>query len=932
MSDYLDSDEVDACMRGHLADLWNNELHKVVYVQQAKNGEFEIYGNRAAAAFMGRRQLAMSKSDQLGSWIDALQSNGRLHAAVFAGQGQFNVALEQALAQGWSAQVRRVVREGDCQGSSNFGTSTEQAITERMLATAGPSEQRIAITPVLGTQMLFVQANFCYDDSAFFGNWLKSCRPEHEVFERVIPQLVAAKGLKQVLFSDAALFDRAITEPRNAPYISMFAVQADPDANARRQCAVLQQRLSSYDTAHPAVGQQTASFNWLEAALGLLGLKSAAPPTATETQSQRCMLRIYLELEQAEALADIQSLSDEAHAMPVTRVTDQRLATAVQLLAKAKLGKLSRDDVTERLWSVCDELDFWWEAILSAGTRQWLRSGSPADWVTLIGERGQKVLQALARNDSEDFSAIRTAFAQAFGSQRLQAVFPFADHESELMVGERYRELRDKLDKALLHPPRAEGTSKLWDPDDMRQGSVSYHRFYTHLFVWDQCYAQQTAQELLDKAHGLWGDSAEHYKAQAGLFLLHDDLDKAQHLCERWLSEYAEDAEAWFCQGTLQFRHQDYPQARESYLRSLALNEKHTQARLEAARCLCWMERSDEAISELRALINNGYSPAAGVLLGNLLYEKGQHVDALAVYRSLKAEDIEAYSGRMFYLLSIFHHEGWEAACAEYSENIERIGEFHRRSFIYRVATDLQNAGRADLVYEQIVGLLQFDEEWDLAVYRVADCCFECSKCSEGRDILSKALTASCAEEYLSLSLAQSFIYTFAPKEQDFARCLTACLEGLEQYPESYDLCNLAGQAAMHADCEGDDFFQRALTLLEAIPADEHGALSRQSQAVALFNLQRLDDAVQTLDSLPPSAEPPYLEFMLFRTLLACAEQAEDLSQRYEAARQQLLAQEPWRIRTELLHHLVDLELYGKRGLVPDWQARQATAQRLLNP
>lgn len=930
MSDFLGADEVEELMKEYLVVLWTSDLHQVLYFQQAKTGEVEIYANTAAASTMGRRQLGSCQPDQLSSWIAAFESNGRLHTVAFAGQALYSSALQQALDHGWKARVQRLARKGDCQALSNFGTQEEETAAGRIFKQTDPSVRQIVITEVLGTALLFVEANFCFDDNEFFGNCLKSCRPENEVYERVIPQLVAAKGLKQVLFTDSALAERACGEPRNRAYLQMFSVFGDPDLSVNQQRDQLRERLASYTSVFPPSAQQASTTGWLDAARIKFGLaRRAVIPAVSGSGVERCMLRIYLELEQAEVLEEVQSLSNEAQALALSSSADRRLKVAVQLLAKAKQGVLSRDDVTQVLLPGCDESDLWWDAIIRATTTQWLRSNQPDDWIALIGERAPKVLQDLSRKDSEHYGRIRAAFAEALGSDRLQAIFPFQTYESELAVGKNYREFRDNLDKALLHSPGADDGRVRVDPSDMRKGHFGFHHFYTHLVLSGYCYDEETAQELLDKAHRLWGDSSQHYHAQVEQYLRHDYTSDALGLCKRWLSEYEQDADAWYCMGEIQNRQQDYAQARESFQHSAARAEHKYRARLEASRCLCRMGRSDEGAFELRALIDVDPGPEARVLLGNILWSNEQHAEAMALYRPLDIGDIDAYGGLAPYLLSLFDTEGWEAVSVALDQNFARLGNFEKQIVVYSLATALQGTGRAHLVHDYLIDLLLFDEGWEAAVYIVAECCLACGDCGTGREILGRALTSPCAAEFLSVTLAQSFMYTIEPKDQDLLRCFETCQEGLEQYPEAYDLCNLAGQTAVYAQQDGEAYFLRALALLNETPASEHSLSSILSQAISLCNLQRVNEAIQILDGLTPSDVLSDLEALLYRALLACAAQAADVPQHYQTANQQLRAAEPNCARSGLQRHLTDLQLYGMRGLIPDWHARQISAQTL---
>ena len=598
-------------------------------------------------------------------------------------------------------------------------------------------------------------------------------------------------------------------------------------------------------------------------------------------------------------------------------------------LAKAKQGVLSRDDVTQVLLPGCEESDLWWDAIVRATTTQWLRSNQPDDWIALIGERAPKVLQDLSRQDSEHYERIRAAFAQALGSERLQAIFPFQTYESELAVGKKYREFRDNLDKALLHPPGADDGRFRIDSSDMRKGHFGFHHFYTHLVFSGYCYDEETAQELLDKAHRLWGDSSQHYHAQVEQYLRHGYASDAQDLCKRWLSEYEQDADAWYCMGEIQNRQEDYAQARESFQHSAECAERKYRARLEAARCLCRMGRSDEGAFELRALIDVDPEPEACVLLGNILWSNEQHAEAMALYRLLDIGDIDAYGGLLPYLLSLFGTEGWDAVNVALDHNFARLGDLEKQMLVYSLATALQGTGRAYLIHDHFIDLLQFDDGWEAAVYAVAECCLACGDCTKGREILSKALASPCAAEFLSVALAQSFMYTIELKDQDLLRCFETCQKGLEQYPEAYELYNLAGQTAVYAHQDGEAYFLRALALLNVTPAREHTLSSILSKAIALCNLQRVNEAIQILDNLAPSDVLSDLEALLYRALLACAAQAADVPQHYQTANQQLLAAEPNCARSGLQRHLTDLQLYGKRGLIPDWHALQISAQTL---
>ncbi|MGH8487259.1 MAG: hypothetical protein ACRESP_22890, partial [Pseudomonas sp.] len=287
------------------------------------------------------------------------------------------------------------------------------------------------------------------------------------------------------------------------------------------------------------------------------------------------------------------------------------------------------------------------------------------------------------------------------------------------------------------------------------------------------------------------------------------------------------------------------------------------------------------------------------------------------------------YGGLVAYLSCLVHAKGWEATGETVNNNWTRLNDLERQVFTFSVATDLQSLGCTGLVLNEIISLLQFDEGWDAAVYTVADCFFKCGEFSSGRAILSQALHADCAGEFMNLLLAQSFMYAPDSRDRDLKRCFEICLEGLEHYPESYDLCNLAGQAAANADPKGEAFFQRTLALLEEIPIGEHTSSSSLAKAVALCNLHRVNESAQMMDAFALSEMADDLDYLLYRALLACVLRAGDVSRRYEAVERQLGAVKPFRARAAVRCQLVDLQLYGERGLLSNWQARHASAEML---
>jgi len=917
MSDYLEAEKVDECLQSHLNELWGHGK-RTIYVQANDAGALEIYGSPALAREVGRRLLDTTSVHQLSSWIAALGSAASPEVAVFAGQNLYAQALRIAVADQWSIEVRRVARAGDCQGSSNYGTDAEQECTRRILNLCESSEPRIALIEVLGAELFFTHANFQWAGESLFESNVKSCRAFDEVCELVIPRIVAKKGVKQIVFAEADLADRMSRAGKLSPYKSLFWIVADPDPSAAQARLQLRNNMAGYMALRGTHSSTPSRQSWLEAARSKLGLtRSADNGPISASGENRQLLQTFLALRDSSDDPEIRRLLGKARAIAVSD-NFSRLKQGVLLLACAKLREpCDAQDVIFLATPEC-KANLWWKDAAIAVTRNWIQSKEPSDWVRSLCAIDLEVLQEVARQDRESYTALRSEMLGVMGSDATSSMLPFETFEEDQESSGHFRKLQGILEEGARRAARAQTPS---ENDWSWQLDVS--TFYTTLTILP-LFSRDITLRLLARAKDLWGESARQSQAESSVYLRAGELDSADRACREWFAFAPMDPDAWFQDGEIKRERRNAEAACESYLRSAELAEKKGAARLAAARCLWFLNRDDEAATQLQAVLEDGHDAEASVFLGRIRAAHGDYSTALTIFKALKIEEINEYVGLVPYLYCLTMVESWESTKTEFERHFDKLSEDELRWYISIACPMLHGKGMASAACDTFGPLLMFTQEWEAAVSSVGTCCLAASNFA-----LAEAIFEICRDcEWMSEALYMDFsrIHMYAPNfgASSLRRSFEIAIDGLSKFPTSSMLNNQAGESAAFAGQSGDSYFCRTIELINAVGATNQGAFDYLQLAIAHCNLRQFENAQTEIER--SIFVDDQFSSRLYKTVIVCASDGMNAQQICSDPEQLNFSRSPAHLEN-LRCHMVDLELYQRRGLITDTGSSGALRQ-----
>lgn len=926
MSDFLKPERVDECLSRHFPELWPSASRRALYCQQNAAGAIELYANTAVDLITPLQPLVVISEQQLPSWITLLNAIGPLSGVFVAGQDLYATLSGHARRERWKIGIRRVVQEGDGQAPVNFGTDIEQRAALRILATRKNAQTRIVLMEIVGTDLFYLQSNFPWTDNAAFD--LNICRSLSALCKLVIPQLVARKGLTEIIFADSAVADAVYDMENMEPYRHLLRLEADPDVLAVSNREVLQQLLippSSGDSVTYSVGQ------WLATARKRFGF--AADRTqldiAAVTAEKTRLLRLFLQIFHSPEPATIRGLSAE-----LTQFTRQdeftlRLRRAALLLARARLGELTAAHQSEIdiLLMTSTENDIWWQPAITALTQHWVQYDLPDDWLTQLHDRGNAALLAVSSESEASYDKIRTAWLRLVDSDESEFILPFAAFSDEVNLGGNYRQLHRLVDGALAGEVSGSGknithTRKaiLAERDRMQ--------FYSTLTFGRDYYSDQMIRRLLEKAKTAWGDSREHFTGEfLFLFSREQDIAEAERCSSAWITAFPDDDNAWFYQATVKREQGQTEEARRCFLHSATLTPFKKPALVEAALCLWAADNIDAAEAELWPLIDaDDRFPPAYAVLGLIRIVAHDYAEALALFRQITLEDIDANGVLYPWLHCLLLQEGWAVANTAFNETASRLSDQELARYITGAALSLNSSEQGcQIAAHTFAPLLKFEESWNSAVDTVMACCFKSGEWQTGRELALRALANPWGSESQALQLVYSFMYQ--SQAQDFAQGLALAVEFATRFPDSFLLCNVAGELAEATGQSGEAWFLRVSALLTAIPVIQRDERQSMGLALALCNLRQFP---QAYDTLPVQVTEP--EHILSRILIACVAGINDIDEFYSLAKAQLMSVEFLDVQKAMHDHLTDLERYGQRGLIPDWHLYHAIAAGLFPP
>lgn len=928
MSDYLDPKMVDKCLSGHYPSLWSSTSHRVLYCQLNTEGDIELYGNSALGFTPPLRMLAAIGEHQLTSWITMLKAIGVLSAVIVAGQDLYAKVLNYAKCDNWKVRIKRIAREGDCQADSNFGTNTEERMTKRILSKVDSAERQVVVIKVLGTELFLLQANFCWNEMAF--STLKSCRTLTDLCEIVIPQLVARKGITKVIFGDFETAAEIYNVKKMESYSHLFCNEIDPYEPAITSRELLRQTLATYPAKAFELESSTNKVGgWLNAARKRFGLAKVEEDkdTALIITSKTRLLQIYMQLLQTHEISVIRLLIIELEKINIQDIYSLRFRRDTLLLALANSDGLVGVEQSEidAFLRTSTEADFWWQSVIIALSRNWVRHDFPVDWLFHLNQRGSAALQEVARDNSTSYNKIRNEWFRLYSDDEKDSPFPFSEFDDEIAFGEYYRSILNIVKNALVQKINAESknTSKEIDLFFV-EWEKSY--YYITLGCLSRCLSDEMWDFLLQKANKAWGVTNEYYSAEFDyLFNVKHDHVQAEHCCEAWIAAFPDNDSVWFSKGELKKTIRQIEEARSCFLHSATLTNSKGPALLEAARCLCMIDKDIEAEVELKFLIEQEepYLPAYAVL-GLIRFFDQDYVQALTWFSKTDIDSIDKISALYPYILCLLRQDGWEKANKIFEENLYRLSD--REQSLYITGATLLLFGTEEgclTVAHHFSPLLKFEESWGDAIDIVMFCCFRSGNWQQGRDLALRALACTWGSESHALQLICSYIYTTQTRDLEQGSLLAT--ELATRFPDSFTLCNLAGELAEVTGKNGETFFLRVSELLNAVPFEERNEYQSMGLAVALCNLRQFSLA---RDIIPSNISEPCNIFC--RVLIACAEGIERIDELYSQAKELLSSAEPVEVKKALHDHLIDLELYGQRGLIPEWSEYQSIAAGLF--
>ncbi|MEG1211003.1 MAG: hypothetical protein RSE29_07775 [Leclercia sp.] len=926
MSDYQQPDRVDDCLSHHFPERWSSASQRTLYCQQNAAGAIELYASAACALVTPPQPLVTVSEQQLPAWIALLNSIGPLNAVIVAGQDLYATVFGYVRRENREIGVTRVVQEGDGLAPAQFGTYAEQRAATRILTSRHKMKKRIVVMEVLGTDLYYLQGNFHWQDSAAFD--LSICRSLTSLCKLVIPQLVVRKGLSEIIFVDQASAQRVYDAENMEPYRRLLRVVEDPDELAASNREMLQQLLArtSADVSGDSVTRRVGE--WLGTARKRFGLdpESAHPGIADDKTH---LLRLFLHILHTQDAVLIRALIAELAQFTRQDEFTFRLRRAALLLAHAKLGELTAAHQSEIdvLLITSTENDIWWQPAITALTQHWVQHDVPDDWLAQLHDRGNAALLAVSAENQTNYDKIRTAWLRLLDGDEREFILPFDSFSDEVNLGGNYRQLHRLADSALAGEVNASDKNI----SSQRKALLSEQdrlQFYSTLTFGREYYSDQMIERLLEKAKTAWGDSREHFTTEfLFLFSRKQDFIQAERCCSAWITAWPDDDNAWFYQGTLKRELQQSDDARRCFLHSATLTDYKKPALVEAALCLWAADNIDQAEAELRPLIDpNDIFPAAYAVLGLIRIIAHDYAQALTLFRQITLEDIDANGVLYPWLHCLLLQEGWESANRAFTENVTRLSDQELVLYITGATLSLKGSEQGcHIAAQTFVPLLKYEEQWNNAIETVMACCFKSGDWQTGRELALRTLANPWGSEAQALQLVYSYMYQ--SQAQDFVQGSALAAQFAARFPDSYLLCNLAGELAETTGQSGEDYFLRVSSLLTLVPAVQRDEAQSMSLALALCNLRQF---AQAYDTIPEQLTGP--GHILNRILIACAAGINDIDECYSLAKGQLRSAEFFEVKEALHDHLTDLERYGQRGLIPDWHVYQTLAARLFPP
>jgi len=244
----------------------------------------------------------------------------------------------------------------------------------------------------------------------------------------------------------------------------------------------------------------------------------------------------------------------------------------------------------------------------------------------------------------------------------------------------------------------------------------------------------------------------------------------------------------------------------------------------------------------------------------------------------------------------------------------------------------LRDKGMASAACDTFGPLLNFTPEWEAAVSSIATCCLAASNFSLAEGIFKRCRDCEWMSEAMYMDFSRLHMYAPNSGAGSLSRSFEIAIEGLTKFPASAMLNNQAGESAAFAGQSGDSYFSRTIELVNAVGTGDQGGFDCLQLAIANCNLRKFEDA-QTEIERSIFADDQFSS-RLYKTVIVCASDGKIAQQICSDPEQLNFSRSPAHLEN-LRCHMVDLELYERRGLIrdtgpsgalrqEDWKARMA--------
>ncbi len=926
MSDCLPVEDLGDYLPGHI-DAWNSS-DAIVYAQQSADGKIDIVGNKAANLLLGNPLQKNVPGTALGHWLKELDQAGISNCCV-AGQNLFRLAVEASCDYALQIDVTRTARRGDCQGSANFGTGIEQSYTDAILAASPRLPRRVALVRVLGTDMLFMQSSFPFNEDFIFSSSFKSCQYVDNICDVYIPQLVAQKDLQQVLVAEPDLLDILVGTPSLRNYRPLFYKAAIVDPSFLEDRVTCQQALDRYQTRRSDARRSSApALSWLDAARAKLGLRCEVTAPVNKNGDRLTALTIYLKVEaehDPDRLATWRQTALDANAdigspLPLLRVA--------LLIANCRLGLPVDDGDIQRVLDADEKQEIWWNAAATALTRFALANDSEASWVARLGERGASVFEKIACESDDNYDRMHSAILRSY-PELAKNLIPFARLNDHVGHKQAYTTLLKALDDGAEIATSLPSTDEFETMHNELLDALAQHNFVQSFAELADKLPESLLFEKLGQFERLWGRiPGYYYDSLCRLHMANNKFEAAHAAVDAWVATAPGDEDAWRLSGSIFELQGDLPRALASRQRACSMNPENHVAGRELAHMLWSMERDTEAIAVLDRLRTVDSSERNSIFLGKIYFFQENYSQADELFSPISPDDHDNGSAYCA-VIACAKTRGWPDAKALLTSCMCQFDSSTLAQLVENLSEFLTARGAAQDAAEYFLPKLVFEDGWSCAIAEVAKALSAIGQYEEAIALWQRAETMpDSALAYVLHSMALTY---GEGVERDLGAAYNVAVEGIKKNRESLSLMTLAGESATAAGQDPAPYFKQLIATVDAISIEQRTPYKLAHYALAKYNLGDIDGALSQFENATLSTSPDYaLWTSLVCALCAFTKGAKPTPALYAKARQHFLAAPPVEQESNIRHHLLDIETYGRRGMFDGWEFLQAAATECL--